>query len=196
VPPRRRITIIIVSVSARVLQTHLTQPRIDRPTDLQSEISSINSISCISRRLILDQRSLENWASQTGKVCAAAVVAGALNSVSAGAAAVTVEDVLLEFQSAWQAQIEAVKADALATGGNLSERGRESLESLLSSLMRGDAGAGEGDGDHQLRADMLELSSEPVVHEKLALLARLTASYRKVHMLLACPSGTDSGMEE
>lgn len=59
-----------------------------------------------SYRCVLDrQGALVHWASQRGKVCAAAVVAGAIDSLWQRQEAVTVELALREFQGAWRAAI-------------------------------------------------------------------------------------------
>jgi len=127
-----------------------------------------------SSSCVLDHRALAHWSSQRGKVCAAAVVAGALNGISLGEVTVTIEDALCEFQVAWQGQIGVVQA-AVAAG--IDDQDRGVLDTLLSRLLGSD---GDDDGDSRLRAALCELSSEPSLREKLALLARLTASHAKV----------------
>lgn len=110
-------------------------------------------------RCVLDRRALAHWASQRGKVCAAAVVAGALNSLLApddDANRVAVETVLQEYQAAWRSQIEAVAA------------GIEGIEVPLEALLGSAAPCA------------LPSSDAPAVNEALALLGRLVASYHRL----------------
>ena len=115
-----------------------------------------------THRCVIDRRgALTHWASQQGRVCAAAVVAGALNALLArdnddDALTLTVDDVLLEYQTAWRCQLGAVAA------------GIEGFELDEAALL--------------LESAPFELpsSDDPVTIEKLALLGRLVASYRKL----------------
>lgn len=112
-----------------------------------------------THRCVIDRRgALAHWASQRGRVCAAAVVAGALNTILArDYEALTVEDVLLEYQRAWRCQFGAVAA------------GIEGFELHEAALLLDSTPCWE-----------LPSSDDPVISEKLALLDRLVASYRKL----------------
>lgn len=117
-----------------------------------------------THRCVIDRRgALTHWASQRGRVCAAAVVAGALNALLArdddDALTFTVEDVLLEYQTAWRCQLGAVAA------------GIEGFELDEAALLLESA------------PFQLPSSDDPVTIEKLALLGRLVASYRTLSAL-------------
>lgn len=86
-----------------------------------------------SHRCVLDRRALAHWVSQRGKVCAAAVVAGALNSIEGNSAGLVLEDVLQAFQSAWRFQIERLKAAAAAAAAT-GDGGQEALEAQLAKV--------------------------------------------------------------
>lgn len=132
-------------------------------------------------RCFIDRRALAKWVPQRGKRCAAAVVAGALNSIHVGLD-LTLENAMFEFQSSWEAQIDILQSEITEF---LDEENEAILEEMIGILTSMSFPATHADG---FRATMCSLSPDPAVQEQLAILTQVAMSYAQVRGAVRQPA--------